>query len=339
MYLKALCIVWILIQTGSLIAEGMVWQNNAFYKINRELKMLMSGDSGSRCLNSSVSGRSGAKSANKFRHMNSVEYYFWMNAVIRADISTVKTFIDSGINVDEVRHRDHPALLLAVSRGYQSVVELLLEGGSNVNCRTDIMKSTALHLAVERNYKGIAKLLLEYGADKNAVDEEGKTALIIAAQKGFLEIAQLLIPKEDYKELVLELLYDKKYQRQRSTEYIARKSKDIMLRRRTNVNIRDIDGTTALMYAIIHGNFQEDENQFKLVQLLLDHKADPNIQDVYGISALIFATVSRYSKVIKLLLKYGALVNMKSASGDTALFYAMGDEEIEKILKEAEAKE
>ncbi len=230
-------------------------------------------------------------------------------------------------------------MLLATSRGYTSVVKLLLEGGASFNSRTDDTKSTALHLATERNYTDIVKLLLEYGTDKNAVDEEGKTALIIAAQKGFLEVVKLLVPNEDYKEPILELLYDRRYHRKRSTEYIMEKSKSIMLRNKANINIRDRDGTTALMYSIIHGNFQDDKDQLKLVKWLLDHKANPNIQDVYGITALIFATVGRYANVINLLLNYGADVNMKNISGDTALFYAKGNEKVAKILKEAGAKE
>ena len=340
MNLKTLYIVGILIQTGSIFVEGMTWRGNTFYKINRELKMLMSGNSKSADLNSAYSfnfDRSNTQT--KRHHMNSVEYYFWMNAVIKGDISTIQKFIDNGINVDEVRRRDHPALLLATSRGYTSAVKLLLEGGANLDSRTDNTKSTALHLATERNYTGIVKLLLEYGADKNAIDEEGKTALIIAAQKGFLEIVKLLAPDEDYKEPILELLYDRKYQRKRSNEYIAQKSKSIMLRRKMNINIRDRDGTTALMYSIIHGNFREDKDQIKLVKWLLDHEANPNMQDIYGITALIFATVGRYANVINLLLNYGADVNMKNISGDTALFYAKGDEKIIGILKEAGAKE
>jgi ankyrin repeat protein len=320
----------------------MVWNGNAFYKINRELKMLMSGNSKSDDSNREHSfdyDRSNTKAEIKLHHMNSVEYYFWMNAVIKADISTIQTYIDNGINVDEVRHRDHPALLLATSRGYTSVVKLLLEGGADLNSRTDNTRSTALHLATERNHTGIVKLLLEYGVDKNAIDEEGKTALIIAAQKGFLEVVKLLVPNEDYKEPILELLFDRKYQRKRNTEYITEKSKSVMLRNKANINIRDRDGTTALMYSIIHGNFQDDRDQLKLVKWLLDHEANPNMQDIYGITALIFATVGRYANVINLLLNYGADVNMKNISGDTALFYAKGDEKIIGILKEAGAKE
>ena len=339
MNLKTLYFVWILIQTGSIFVDGMVWRGNAFYKINRELKMLMSESSKSAGSHSFNSNRSNSQTKPRRHHMNSVEYYFWMNAVTKGDIPTIQNFIDNGINVDEVRHRDHPALLLATSRGYKSVVKLLLKGGADLNSRTDGKKSTALHLATERNSTDIVKLLLECGADKNAVDEEGKTALIIAAQKGFLEVVKLLIPNEDYKEPILKLLYDRKYHRKRSTEYLMQKTKSIMLRSKMNINIRDRDGTTALMYAIIHGNYREDEDQIKLIKWLLDHKANPNIQDVYGITALIFATVGRYANVINLLLDYGADVNMKNVSGDTALFYAKGNEKIAKMLKEAGAKE
>ena len=342
MNLKTLYIIWILIQTGCIFVESMTWRGNAFYKINRELKMLMSESSksaNSNSVHSFNSNHSDIKTEIKLHHMSSVEYYFWMNAVIKGDISTIQNFINNGINVDEVRRRDHPALLLATSRGYTSVVKLLLEGGADLNSRTDDTKSTALHLATERNYTDIVKLLLEYGADKNAIDEEGKTALIIAAQKGFLEVVKLLAPDEDYKEPILELLYDRRYQRKRNTEYIMKKSKSVMLRSEVDINVRDRDGTTALMYSIIHGNFQDNRDQFKLVKWLLDHKANPNAQDVYGITALTFATVGCYANVINLLLDYGADVNMKNVSGDTALFYAKGNEKVAKILKEAGAKE
>ena len=79
------------------------------------------------------------------------------------------------------------------------------------------------------------------------------------------------------------------------------------------------------------------------VRLLLDKGANVNAKDEDGGTALMFASVNGHTDTVKMLLKRGANPNItaKSSSGTvSALIYAkrMGHEEIVNILKKAGAK-
>jgi ankyrin repeat protein len=85
---------------------------------------------------------------------------------------------------------------------------------------------------------------------------------------------------------------------------------------------------TALMAATVKGNVA-------LVQLLLEHHADPNLSDGQGNTALIYAAMFQNLPIIKLLLAYGVQRDVKDASGLTAFEHAVktGNEELINLLK------
>lgn len=82
---------------------------------------------------------------------------------------------------------------LAVSRGEPAEVRQLIEQGRDVN-RGNSAGETPLHLAAMRGDMGMAWLLLDGGADFNATDDTlGYTPLQIAALRGHAEICEALI--------------------------------------------------------------------------------------------------------------------------------------------------
>lgn len=89
-----------------------------------------------------------------------------------------------------------------------------------------------------------------------------------------------------------------------------------LLRKEYDVNGRDQNGETPLMYHIHNENV--DANG-KLPQLLLSHGADANAQDNEGKTYLHKTTVPFLAKM---LISYGADLNIQDKLGNTALHYA-----------------
>ena len=111
----------------------------------------------------------------------------------------------------------HEAFLDEVRKGNRENVELFLGAGIDIDAR-DRDGRTALMIASERGKLKIAELLIRKGADVNGKDIGGYTALMYVAYEGDLEIAKLLI------------------------------------RNKADVRARDKDGWTALMFASIGKN-------------------------------------------------------------------------------------
>jgi ankyrin repeat protein len=88
-----------------------------------------------------------------------------------------------------------------------------------------------------------------------------------------------------------------------------------LLRTRVNVNVSEIDGTTALAWATRNGDSEG-------VQLLLKGGADPKLANRYGVTPLALAAVNGDAATIELLLTAGADPNSSSPEGETALMTA-----------------
>jgi ankyrin repeat protein len=81
-----------------------------------------------------------------------------------------------------------------------------------------------------------------------------------------------------------------------------------------NVNARDEEGSTPLMYCALYSS------DAACLRLLLDHGANPNAVNAFGATALIWGTSSL--EKVKLLVESGADVNARSKPGKTALMVA-----------------
>jgi len=67
-------------------------------------------------------------------------------------------------------------LLIAAKEGYKDIVELLLNGGAEINIK-GLFEETALHLASRNGHKDVVKLLIAKGAKINLKDSYTFTAL------------------------------------------------------------------------------------------------------------------------------------------------------------------
>jgi ankyrin repeat protein len=97
-----------------------------------------------------------------------------------------------------------------------------------------------------------------------------------------------------------------------------------------NVDEKDEQGSTALMFAALRGDA-------KMVHALLAANANPNLRDAHGESALLLGA-GRGAEVVSALLAAGADPNLADAEGETPLLVAAaGHEESVRLLLEGGA--
>jgi ankyrin repeat protein len=157
----------------------------------------------------------------------------------------VETLANAGASIilKESLEEGKTALMLAAQYGRRETVLCLINKGSEVNTTTTRDELTALILAAKEGHRGTVRALLERGADANMSDSYGWTPLHFCASWGRKETAKLLIREGG-----------------------------------ANVNSMPVKkksgagGTTPLIIAC-------KGQQTALIDILLDHGANPSIND------------------------------------------------------------
>ena len=191
----------------------------------------------------------------------------------------------------------------AARYGQIEVLQRLLSTGQvEINARDDAGDTALIFAVRERNGARVKMLLDEDNVNPNVQNNEGWTALMLAAYFDF---------RQEYEwKIVMQYL-------------LARK--DVL------VNVSNVRGETALMLAARQG--------WKLgVKLLLDRDdVDPNGQDEQGLTALMLAACGGPSATVALLIEKGADVSIVDDRGYTAEMYAAnaghGGEEIRRLFR------
>ena len=106
--------------------------------------------------------------------------------------TTVQLLMDNGAVVNEEYNDDLPILQYAILKGYSDVEKTLINGGADINAKSEIKKETALMCAASKGDADIVKLLIEKGANIYAKSNEGMTALDWAEETDQTEIIEFL---------------------------------------------------------------------------------------------------------------------------------------------------
>ncbi|KAL4959687.1 ankyrin repeat-containing domain protein [Aspergillus stella-maris] len=239
------------------------------------------------------------------------------------------------------------ALHGAICGGHAEIVNRLLQHKADVNLRGE-HSCTVLQLAAATGHSDILKRLLECGADVNAVTGRYGTALQAAAQGGHGEIVSILVGYEDtdinkrggefgtalqaaaaggHEAIVRQLIQagaDVKGEggKPKGSRRPAPSSR-FYSRWTTLAEGWHKDSTrsqcgkygTSLQAAAASGNVG-------IVQLLLDHGADPGDIDVYGQTPLHQAACHGHEAVVSLLLEHGANADVEDKTGRSSLLMA-----------------
>jgi uncharacterized protein len=158
------------------------------------------------------------------------------------------------------------ALMQASEKGLVNVVDALLSKGAEINTRNENGDSALLIAAANHNIDKIVPMLLDKGADATVANNDGITVLMNAAT---------------------------------SSGYVSGDTIELLIKQGINVNATDKRGWTALMYA---ADARYDSSE--VIKTLLGHSANINVTNNEGNNALSIATQAEHKAVVKLLNEY-----------------------------------
>lgn len=175
-----------------------------------------------------------------------------------------------------------------------------------------------LNLAVRSKNLDAVKILLKNQVNPNLQDKEGKTALIEAVCGNNLGSLRKSLnyadPNPRFGNIGLIDIV---------TINIIRE----LLNAGANPNLRDKEGNTALMVAVL-------TNNLGIVRELLNQlsqrvESDPNLRGKDGDTPLIKAVLMSNLDIVQELLKYNANPNLRNKEGNTALILAIKENKLE----------
>ena len=284
-----------------------------------------------------------------------------LHSAVYGNCSTevLQKIIDHGGHVNAANNEGESAILLAVCRAKKEIVNLLLISRADPNI-ADANGDACLHGAVTVECsEEILQDLIVHGADVNAVNQSGRTPLVLSCFYGQKDSVKVLLGAEADPAISDEDDFSCLH-----AAVDGRCSKDILqalIDHGAHINAKRKDGTTALLsacrtgqstsvmflldsgadvkigkpdgntclYLAVHGHCSKDT-----LQKIIDQGSDVNAFNRKGETALIRACYIAQTELVKILLKNGADPNISDASGYSSLLAAIYGNCTNETLKE-----
>ena len=203
----------------------------------------------------------------------------------------------------------------AVFKDRIDCVKLLIGRGCDINAR-DQNGYTALHIAARYNHTEMANELISLGAHVDAVDTLGIAPLHLALQRGHFNCSDALLqhgadPNVFYKDIGYEI---------HMLPGIYSECLELLLSYGANPDVRDTKGMAPLHHATRSSNTL-------YAYVLLKNGADPDMltqqssPNLAGKTALQMAVFSESKSIVELLLLYGADANCRDEHKNTPLHH------------------
>jgi ankyrin repeat protein len=227
--------------------------------------------------------------------------------VSQGHLDTVRLLLNRGLDPNTQLQSGKPLFWVAVANRHPEVADLLIEHGADLTFQSpdnqtllhlaassgdhqtlrhalekdaahihtmDSLGVTPLHHAAQQGHLKALNLLLEHGAHPNArTATKGATALHLAAENNRLEIARALLESPQAESL-------------------------------------NIDAPTGMGYTPLHSAARAGRSE--LVELLLEHGADPNARDPAGTTPIFVAATVNAARLIDQAKQFDAPGNVDS---------------------------
>ena len=168
------------------------------------------------------------------------------------------------------------------------IFRLLLESGADVNIPTMSGYSPLTFACLQNNFEYV-RSILAYSADIASKTEEGWTPLLVASTNSSIFYNNMDHPF--YKKLI-EIVY--KYSKYHP-DYNPVRTVSLLLKSGANPNESNMFGTTPLMAASSMANYE-------IVGELLAHNATVDLRDTEGKTALMYAVITTIEELIDSLI-------------------------------------
>ncbi|WP_053332772.1 ankyrin repeat domain-containing protein [Candidatus Jidaibacter acanthamoebae] len=207
-------------------------------------------------------------------------------AIEKGDLKLLEFLISKEADLNVVNADGKTPLMIAASKRSEEILRMLLENGAEIDKRndrnSDRYKWTALMYAVNIGYSKGVKILIENGADVNKKDNDGWTALMLAASSNDKEMVKHLLthPKIEINNQDLKgktaLIH--------AAENGALDVVDLLLNNRVDINKVDNSNKTALHYMVSGTYFINKEQQHNLILNFIKQGADLYKKPEHGLS-------------------------------------------------------
>lgn len=204
--------------------------------------------------------------------------------------------------------RDHDsALHMAIRENATDAALELIQLGAPVSAE-NAKRVTPLVLASQKGPLEVVKELLFRGASPLTVTLTGSTSLLQAAHFGHLEVVRLLLDNGAMMEMAN---YKNTTPLMRASQEGREEVVQLLLSRGAKVNRRNNEHMSALMLASQRGHAT-------IVDLLLKHKADVDAMTAQRSTSLMLACKREHISVVRVLVTFGCELYMKDSRGRAA---------------------
>ncbi|CAF99320.1 unnamed protein product, partial [Tetraodon nigroviridis] len=202
-------------------------------------------------------------------------------------------------------NKNDERLLAAVEHGEAEKLASLLSKKGSSAAKLDNDGKSALHVAAARGQSDCLAVLLAHSADLTVSDAAGLAPLHLAARNNHLECCRKLLQVGGSPQTALL----------KASGAATLSCFCLTFQSKSPVDAADVSGRTALHHAASGGNTQ-------VVQLLCEFRSPVNLKDADGLTPLLCSAKHGHADACAALLDCGADIDARDNAGRTALMLA-----------------